>query len=459
LTSVNVSRLQNWRVVVVLVVVIVALLGLTNGFALYEARKAHVEVELMVDNAMKSIELVHRMRADMYRQQRLVDAHILAADAATMAQAEAKIAEIETDFVAAVSAYELLVSCPSEATAWQRLKEDLAAIRNPLAGTLALSRENRDVEARAALSGVEGRLAAIGIDVDDLVRINDSEAERSAARIKRLQHSSIAVSLGFQFVAALLIVGIGFWGTRLVRAREDEVRRHALALEMRNRDLDAFAGRVAHDLRGPLSTISMSTSVLAKRLPAETTTAAILQRGVAHMETIIDDLLALSRIGESAARGGVGDPVQVAEQVRDDLAARLGAEGVTLQVAVEPAKVQCAEGLLRQAVFNLADNAVKYRRAEVQAEIEIRGHAVGKEYELRVSDNGVGMSYDEARQAFDPFFRALRVREQKGTGLGLSIVKRVIEASGGSVAVDSRLGQGTTFVIRLPQARDGARVS
>jgi signal transduction histidine kinase len=69
------------------------------------------------------------------------------------------------------------------------------------------------------------------------------------------------------------------------------------------------------------------------------------------------------------------------------------------------------------------------------------------------------MSYDEARQAFDPFFRALRVREQQGTGLGLSIVKRVIEASGGSVAVDSRLGQGTTFVIRLPQASDNARAS
>jgi signal transduction histidine kinase len=69
------------------------------------------------------------------------------------------------------------------------------------------------------------------------------------------------------------------------------------------------------------------------------------------------------------------------------------------------------------------------------------------------------MSYDEARQAFDPFFRALRVREQKGTGLGLSIVKRVIEASGGSVAVDSRLGQGTTFAVRLPLASDGARVS
>ena len=455
----NVSRVQNWRVVVVVVAVIVALLAITNGFALYQARKAHIEVELVVDNAMKSIELVHRMRADMYRQQRLVDAHIFASDAATMAQAEAKIAEIETDFAAAVSAYEPLVSCPGEATAWQRLKEDLAAIRKPLAGTLTLSRENRDVEARAALSGVEGRLAAVGIDVDDLVRINDSEAEGSAARIRKLQNSSIAISIGLQFVVVLLTLGIGFWGTRLVREREDAVSRHARALETRNRELDAFAGRVAHDLRGPLGTISMSTSVLTKRLPAETTTAAILQRGVAQMEAIIEDLLALSRVGESAARGGVGDPALVVAQVRDDFAARLGAEGVTLQAAVEPAKVQCAEGLLRQAVSNLADNAVKYRRPEVQAEIEIRGRVVGKEYELRVSDNGVGMSYDEARQAFDPFFRALRVREQKGTGLGLSIVKRVIEASGGSVAVDSRLGQGTTFAVRLPLASDGARVS
>jgi signal transduction histidine kinase len=455
----NVTRVQNWRFVVVLVALIVALLALTNVFSLYQTRKAHAEVVLVVDNAMKSVELVHQMRADVYRRQRLVDAHILASDAATMAQAEAKIAEIETDFAAAVSTYELLVSCPSEARAWQRLKDDAAATGEPLARTLALSRENRDVDARAALSGVESRLAAIGTDVDDLVRINDSEAEKSAARIKHLQHSLIAVSATLQFLAVLLTVGIGFWGTRLVRERENEVHRHALALEAHNRDLDAFAGRVAHDLRGPLSTISMTAAVLAKHLPAEATSGAVLQRGVARMEAIIEDLLALSRIGNGTARSGVGDPAVVVAQVRDELATRLASEGVTLHVAAEPAKVQCAEGLLRQVVSNLADNAVKYRRAEGQAEINILGRVVGKEYLLRVADNGVGMSYDEARQAFDPFFRALRVREQPGTGLGLSIVKRVIEASGGSVTVDSQLGQGTTFVIRLPQARDGVRVS
>jgi len=177
------------------------------------------------------------------------------------------------------------------------------------------------------------------------------------------------------------------------------------------------------------------------------------------MEAVIEDLLALSRIGESTARDGVGDPALVAAQVRDDLAPRLESEAVTMQLAVEPAKVRCAEGLLRQAVSNLVDNAVKYRRPDVQASIDMVGHAAGKEYELRVSDNGVGMSYNEARQAFDPFFRAMRVREQQGTGLGLAIVKRVIEASGGSVVVDSRLGQGTTFIIRLSLASDDARVS
>jgi signal transduction histidine kinase len=455
----NVSRLENWRLVVVIVVLIVALLAAINGFALYQARKAHSEIAMVVATAMKSIELVHRMRADMYKQQRLVDAHIFASDARTMAEAEAKIAQIEADFADAASAYEPLATYPGEAEVWQRLKDDVDVIRKPLARTLALSRENRDVDARATLSGVEAGLAAIEMDVDDVVRISDKEEARAAARVKGLQNSSFASSIGLQLVAVLLTLGIGLWGTRLVREREDAVSRYALALEMRNRELDAFAGRVAHDLRGPLSTISMSTSVLAKRLPAEASTGAVLQRGVARMEAIIEDLLALSRIGESTARDGVGDPALVVAQVRDDLAPRLEAEAVTLHLAVEAAKVRCAEGLLRQAVSNLVDNAVKYRRPDVQATIDIVGRVVGKEYELRVSDNGVGMSYDEARQAFDPFFRALRVREQKGTGLGLSIVKRVIEASGGSVAIDSRLGEGTTFIIRSPLASRDARVS
>ena len=127
----------------------------------------------------------------------------------------------------------------------------------------------------------------------------------------------------------------------------------------------------------------------------------------------------------------------------------IDAAAATLELEVEPARVCCGEGLLTEALANLADNALKYRRPDAPPRITISGRGNGRRYELRVADNGIGMSPDERRQAFSPFYRALRDREVHGTGLGLSIVKRIAEANGGEVAVESTLGEGTTFVIRL----------
>jgi two-component system phosphate regulon sensor histidine kinase PhoR len=118
----------------------------------------------------------------------------------------------------------------------------------------------------------------------------------------------------------------------------------------------------------------------------------------------------------------------------------------------QPASVRCREGLLRQAIWNLAENAIKYRRPEVRPHLEVSGHPVDSRYELSVRDNGLGMSPDEASRVFDPFYRALRGKDQPGLGLGLSIVKRVVEACGGALSLDSKLGSGSTFVMRLPLA-------
>jgi signal transduction histidine kinase len=119
---------------------------------------------------------------------------------------------------------------------------------------------------------------------------------------------------------------------------------------------------------------------------------------------------------------------------------------------VQHAHVRCGESQLRQVVYNLADNALKYCRAEVRPEVEILGKALGDRYEIVVRDNGMGMSPAEATQVFDPFFRAERTRARPGTGLGLSIVKRMIEAHGGTVSLDTALGRGTTFCASLPLA-------
>jgi signal transduction histidine kinase len=125
------------------------------------------------------------------------------------------------------------------------------------------------------------------------------------------------------------------------------------------------------------------------------------------------------------------------------------AEGGTLRLSVSSAQVACGAGLLRQALVNLLENAIKYRRPATPPAIEVTGAAAGEGYELRVSDNGLGMAKEDAARVFEPFYRSPRTVDRPGTGLGLSIVKRVAEASGGKVAVETRLGQGATFVVRL----------
>jgi signal transduction histidine kinase len=124
--------------------------------------------------------------------------------------------------------------------------------------------------------------------------------------------------------------------------------------------------------------------------------------------------------------------------------------GGELLVDVEPARVRCSEGLLRQVLWNLGENAVKYRRHSVTPRIELVGRGAGATYQFRVSDNGAGMSAEDARRAFEPFYRGAQTGEAPGTGLGLAIVKRVIQAAGGALTVDSKPGQGSTFRFTLP---------
>ncbi len=241
--------------------------------------------------------------------------------------------------------------------------------------------------------------------------------------------------------------------TLLVSRSAEALQRQARVLESRNRELDAFAGRVAHDLRGPLTTISLSADRLAERLPSDDSAIAILRRGAVRMDELIEDLLALSRIGSQLDEAPC-DVARVAASVEEELGPRVRQAGGALRVDVESAEVRPGEGLLRQLLWNLAENALKYRRPEVPVRIEIIGRRDGSGYALRVEDNGTGMSPAEVRRAFEPFFRGDAARALPGTGLGLSIVKRIVEASDGTIAVQSRPDQGTAFALRLSRRKD-----
>jgi signal transduction histidine kinase len=255
---------------------------------------------------------------------------------------------------------------------------------------------------------------------------------------------------------------LGRRAIRRITSYEEQIVGYARALEERNRELDAFAGRLAHDLLSPVASLKLSADLLSQ---PEGAAPAIgghqhardrLRRSIEQMTTMIEDLLAFAR-ADTAAHSASSDPAAVVAKVGDDFLLRFGGKA-SLYAHVEPALVAYREGLLRQVLWNLVENGVKYRRDEVDAEIAVSGHAAAGWYELRVSDNGPGVLPEDAPHIFEPLYRADPTRHIPGSGLGLSIVKRIVEAGGGRISLQSQPGHGTTFVLRLPLARESTVV-
>jgi signal transduction histidine kinase len=430
---------------------IAAVMVLAQVVAYFQWNEVQASVSLIEENALASIKLVQRMGIDVERQRVLIDRHIFEADAAAMEPVEQQLVAVQSDYEAAARAYDPLTTFPGEDAVWRLLRGAVADTDSEVSATLALSRQNQDLLAKQKMVALEPQFAAIERDVDALVEINQVGADQATAKVRALLQSLLRFWLAAAAITSALLLVTGAWTAKVILRREQQVRRYAAQLENRNRELDAFAGRVAHDLRGPLGTVTLSASLLSKRLPKEESLAAVLGRGLQQMDNIIGDLLTLSRI-DSQVHGAVAQIAGVAANVAEDLHDRLRESGGVLQMSLEPARVSCGEGLLRQALFNLLENAVKYRRLDVPLHVTLAGHAAVGRYEFRVADNGAGMTSDEASQVFEPFFRGEDARTLPGTGLGLSIVKRIVEASGGTVAVTSRVGYGSTFVIGLPLA-------
>jgi signal transduction histidine kinase len=412
--------------------------------------RAHADAEArrIADESVASVDLVRRIGHDLDQQLILVNEHIFAQAPAAMGDVETRLAAVHTDLRRAIDAFGPLVDLPGEKIAWQHVLEDVQRFRRAIDAALLLSRQNRDDEARAAMTSVGNDYADLERAVDELVDINHDQVRSAADREAALERSAAIVVIACQLAGLAGLVLIGWWGFRRV-AREEQRAAEVRMLDLRNRELDAFAGRVAHDLRNPLSSIMFTIDQLSLTTePEDEPLIDRVRRGSRRIEAIIDDLLALSRI-DAETRIEACNPAAVVAKLGDDFDERFG-EAAKLHVDVETGRVPYGEGLLQQAIWNLVENGVKYRRRGVIPEIRVNGRANGEGYVLHVIDNGIGMSAEEASRAFDPFYRADHARTIGGTGLGLTIVKRVVEAQGGTVSIERSSEPGTTFVLALP---------
>jgi signal transduction histidine kinase len=446
------TRERNTRLVLGLAFAgIAAMLGAALVVTYIQWREVAANIQLIEDDSLESVRLLGRMDHDVLEQRMLVDRHIFEHAPLGLTALERRLAAVHEDFRSAAQRYDALTSAPGEAEAWQLLRNDLESLEPKLARALELSRENRTSEAQTLIATLEPTYDAIDRDVGNLTDINERSAVEGNERVARLERSVVGLWLVLALAVIVITAVTGMWVTRRIARGERALERQAAELENRNRELDAFAGRVAHDLRGPLNTVSLAAAVLDERRPDDLASTAILKRGVKQMIDLVEELLQLSRAGSHVV-AAVGRTEPIGTSLEHDLGPVVREAGGTLRVELEPASVKCSEGLLRQALWNLGENAVKYRKPDVAPHIEVVGHRGPGGYDVRVTDNGPGMSREETEHVFEPFFRGAAGRRTSGTGLGLSIVRRVIESCGGAISVESEVGRGTTFAIHLPLA-------
>lgn len=239
------------------------------------------------------------------------------------------------------------------------------------------------------------------------------------------------------------------------------------ALKQAGRRKDEFLAMLAHELRNPLAPISAAADLLGlDRLDPSRVkpTSAIIARQVKHMTGLIDDLLDISRV----TRGLVTLAYQMldvkhivsdaTEQAKPLLDARQ--HRINIQLPAEAAFVLGDQKRLVQVVTNLLNNAAKFTPDGGQVVLQVV--IAGKQIELTVSDNGIGMTSDMTRRAFELFAQGERTpdRSQGGLGIGLALVKSLVELHEGSVAAFSEgTGKGSRFTICLPLVTAQAQAS
>jgi PAS domain S-box-containing protein len=247
---------------------------------------------------------------------------------------------------------------------------------------------------------------------------------------------------------------------RLNASLEERVAGRTAELEAANRELEAFAYSVSHDLRAPLRAIDGFARILrddfAAALPPEAARLLDLLRANAQqMGRLVDDLLAFSRLSRQPLAKRPVAPAAIARGVAADLLAACPARRIDLTIDDLP---PCAAdpALLRQVFVNLLDNAVKYTRGRDPATIVVSGRLAGDEAVYAVRDNGAGFEMRYAARLFGVFQRLHRGDEFEGTGVGLAIVQRVIHRHGGRVWAEAEVERGATFWFALPASQPPA---
>jgi signal transduction histidine kinase len=266
----------------------------------------------------------------------------------------------------------------------------------------------------------------------------------------------------FVLANVLLFLLVVWWGVnslhRMDTKRRDaelSLRETAAKLARSNADLEQFAYVASHDLKEPLRAISGSVQILQERYKGKLDAEAeevirYTVDGAARMQTLIDDLLAYSRLTTREAPMAPTDLNDIVAEVLANLERSIHESKA--QVTQDPLPVVATDRTQLMQVFqNLISNAIKYR-SQRTPKIHIGADDKGNEWVFSVRDNGIGIAPQYAERIFRIFQRLHTRTEYSGTGIGLAVCKKIIERHGGRIWVESEPEEGSTFLFTLPKS-------
>ena len=279
---------------------------------------------------------------------------------------------------------------------------------------------------------------------------------------RRKDGSEIAVEIGLNpietregpmIMASVLDIGERKRAEQLLSARAAE-------LERSNSELEQFAYVASHDLQEPLRMVASYAELLAERYQGKLDAKAdkyiqYAVDGAKRMQRLVNDLLAISRIGRRDGRIQPTDMNRVAAGVLRVLGRAIEEAGAEVTVKDLP-QVPADEGQIAQVLQNLIGNALKFRKEGVPIRISVDALPSQDGWTFRVADNGIGIEERHSDRIFQMFQRLHARDTYDGSGIGLTIAKKVVERHGGRIWFTSVPGDGTTFHFTLPQAKEKA---
>ena len=316
-----------------------------------------------------------------------------------------------------------------------------------------LAESNADAEASAMFSQeVEPAARRILEVVTRAIEHNAIRGRDLAADIRATRSRSLWLSIGLTTVCVLLAVVVAWQLHRQSRTRRALFDAHTKSLEIRAAELEQFAGRVAHDIRNPLSAARMAAELASRKNSDEAVGNSInrIIRSLSRADAITTALLDFARAGARPDPGARTEPRAIIADVVGGFAAEAEQAGIDLHSEpIPPVLVACSTGVYLSLLGNLVRNAIKYMGNGATRRITIRLIDEGDFVRTEVIDTGPGIPPEALSSLFDLYFRGQRGGAE-GLGLGLATVKKLAEGHGGRVGVSSERGKGSTFWFDAP---------